>query len=100
MNYVEYLSLFGINAKEIPCIVGNGAPTTGVPGGIGSLYMDRDNKNLYICTSVENNKYTWEPHGNIDDSQVGQNTWSSKKIMEEMSKLTNQSGIIQATLEH
>lgn len=53
MNYVKSLNLFGVEAKEIPCITGNGAPTTATEGAVGCLYMDIDSehKDIYKCIS-------------------------------------------------
>lgn len=60
MNYVKYLNLFGVDAKEIPCIDGQGAPTTETIGARGCLYLDTDTGNIYKCVSAENGTYVWE----------------------------------------
>lgn len=60
MNYVEYLELFGVSTKEIPCTKGKGAPTASTEGAVGLLYMDTDNGSLYKCTAALNGVYTWE----------------------------------------
>ena len=61
MNYVESLNLFGVEAKEIPCILGSGAPTTATKGAVGCFYMDTSSqtKDVYKCTYVRNGVYTW-----------------------------------------
>lgn len=59
MNYVESFNLFGIEAKEIPCIKGSGEPTTETVGAVGLLYMDTDTGDLYKCTAVNEGVYTW-----------------------------------------
>lgn len=59
MNYVEHLNIFGVEAKEIPCIKGNGEPTIATIGAVGCLYMDTLNGEIYKCTAVENGIYTW-----------------------------------------
>lgn len=59
MNYVESFNLYGIDAKEIPCIKGSGAPTN-VTAPVGCLYMNTGNGNLYKCTAVSNGVCAWE----------------------------------------
>lgn len=61
MNYVEHLNLFGVEAKEVPCIKGIGAPTSSTEGAVGCLYMDTDTGDLYKCTAVADGVYTWVP---------------------------------------
>ena len=56
MNYVEHLNLFGVEAKEIPCIKGKGAPTEATEGEVGCLYMNTNNGDLYKCVAAN----TWE----------------------------------------
>lgn len=46
--------------KQIPCIKGNGAPTTETVGAVGCFYMDTDNGAVYKCTSVESGVYEWK----------------------------------------
>lgn len=60
LHYVDYLDLFGIPAKEIPCIKGSGAPTESTVGAVGLLYMDTDNGDMYKCTAVGNGAYVWK----------------------------------------
>lgn len=52
MNYVKHLNLFGVEAKQIPCITGNGAPTTATEGAVGCLYMDTQTGEMYKCTEI------------------------------------------------
>jgi len=59
MNFVEQLNLFGVIAKEIPCIKGSGAPTTTTEGAVGCLYMDTDTGAVYKCVS----EGVWEKFG-------------------------------------
>ena len=58
MNYVESFNLFGIEAKEVPCIKGSGAPTTATVAAVGCLYMNTDNGDMYKCISNEDG-YVW-----------------------------------------
>lgn len=68
MNYVKHLNIFGVEAKEIPCINGTGAPTDTTEGSVGCLYMDVDTGEIYKCIAVENNIRTWvSAEGNIGD---------------------------------
>ena len=64
MNYVESLNLFGVEAKEIPCVRGSGAPTGSTDGAVGLLYMNTDTGDIYKCTAENNGAYTWSPVGN------------------------------------
>ena len=59
MNYVKSFDFFGVNAKEIPCITGTGAPTTSTAGAVGCFYMDTANGDVYKCTAVSGGVYTW-----------------------------------------
>ena len=59
MNYVKSFNLFGIEAKEIPCITGNGVPTTATEGEVGCLYMNIYTGDVYKCTAATNGVYTW-----------------------------------------
>lgn len=63
MNFVESLNLFGIPAKEIPCLTGKGAPTTSTAAAVGCLYMDEDTGELYKCTQQFDGVFTWETVG-------------------------------------
>ena len=98
MNYVESFNLFGVEAKEIPCIKGDGAPTKSTIGAVGIIYMNTTNGETYKCIDVYGDTYIWKKDACIDDDNVGLNTWSSQKIYDEISKIA-QSGIIQATVE-
>lgn len=59
MNYVKHLNLFGVDAKQIPCITGEGAPTTATEGAVGCLYMDTQTGEVYKCTAENGGAYTW-----------------------------------------
>lgn len=59
MNYVKHLNLFGVDAKEIPCIVREGTPTEETEGDVGCLYMDNDTGDIYKCVSADHGLYTW-----------------------------------------
>lgn len=60
MNYVKSLNVIGVEAKEIPCILDTGAPTTTTEGAVGLLYMDENTGDLYKCTAAQVGVYTWE----------------------------------------
>lgn len=47
MNYVESFNLLGIDAKQIPCIKGEGAPTASTEGVVGCFYMDTLTGDVY-----------------------------------------------------
>ena len=68
MNYVESLKIFGVHAKEIPCVTAEGAPTENTEGRPGVLYMDTVTGILYKCREADfvNEVFTWEK---LNDSQ-------------------------------
>ena len=59
MNFVKNLNMFGVEAKEIPCLTGIGAPTNATEGAVGSFYMDTTNGDVYKCTTVVGLVRTW-----------------------------------------
>ena len=61
MKFVKYLDIIDNAFKEIPCIPGEGAPTTATEGAVGCLYMDTTSatKDIYKCVSVDSNGYYW-----------------------------------------
>ena len=61
MNFVEILDMFYQDVRQIPCLLGKGAPTSYTVGAVGCLYMDTNKGDLYKCTSAKNGVYTWEP---------------------------------------
>lgn len=63
MNYVDSLNMFGVEAKEIPSIKGNGAPTAATAAAVGCFYMDIDTGKVYKCTAAADGVYTWEEFG-------------------------------------
>lgn len=60
MNYVKSLDMFGVPAKEIPCILGKGLPSD-TTGAVGALYMDEDSGSVYKCTAVTDGVFVWVP---------------------------------------
>lgn len=65
MDFVKSLSMFHVDAKEIPCVTEKGAPTEKTQGAPGVLYMDTDTGDLYKCRAADavNGVYTWEKIG-------------------------------------
>lgn len=59
MNYVESFNFLDMEAKQIPCIKGNGAPTETTEGAVGCFYMDIKTGELYKCTFCADNVFTW-----------------------------------------
>ena len=51
MDYVKSLNILGTAAKEIPCIVGKGAPDDAA-NAVGLLYMDEDTGEVYKRTAA------------------------------------------------
>lgn len=60
MNFVEDLRLLHVDAKQIPCLTGKGAPTVKTEGAAGVLYMDVDTGALYKCRGGGKGQYRWE----------------------------------------
>ena len=61
MKFVKSLNMFHVDAKEIPCLTGKGAPAEKTEGAVGVLYMNTDDESLYKCTDVADGVYTWKP---------------------------------------
>lgn len=61
MNFVKNFNFYGTNAKEIPCIEGNGAPNTTTEGAVGCFYMNKINGEVYLCVGAQDGVYTWTP---------------------------------------
>jgi len=60
MNFMPYLNVFGIDSMQVACITGAGEPTASTEGDVGCFYMDTNTGDVYRCTKVENDIYTWE----------------------------------------
>lgn len=59
MNYVENFNFYGVEAMQIPCIKGSGAPTAATPGAVGCLYMDTTTAFVYKCVDARSTSRTW-----------------------------------------
>ena len=59
MNFVTHLDFLGVQAKEIPCIKGKGAPSPTTEATVGCLYMDESTGLMYKCTEASNGKSVW-----------------------------------------
>lgn len=81
MNYVDHFNLFGIDAKQIPCDTGEGAPTTATVGAVGCFYMDTLTGDVYKCVSAADGVYGWESTqtGSAHNTQKVENTSIGKK---------------------
>lgn len=71
MNYVKNLKFFGIDAKEIPCLTGAGAPTLETEGAVGMFYMDEGTGAVYKRTANG-----WEPLTEEDVMALSGGTFS------------------------
>lgn len=60
MNYVKSFNFFGVDAKEIPCITGEGIPTVATEGDIGCFYMDSLTGDVYKCVSKTDGACVWK----------------------------------------
>ena len=70
MNYVKSSNMFGVDTKEIPCITGEGVPTTETEGAVGCLYMNTLTGEIYKCTAIADGAYTWVSNANDDKNGV------------------------------
>ena len=82
MLFLKDLNAFHIDGKEIPCITAAGMPDHRCSGAPGSLYMDSNTGNLYICTGADTlqERYSWRIVGSVDDAMV------EKTVSEYLSK--------------
>ena len=48
-NYVKGFDLFGVKARQIPCLTAKGEPTASLALKIGLLYINEDNGDMYKC---------------------------------------------------
>ena len=60
MRFEKDLGFLHVDAKEIPCLTGKGAPTVQTEGAPGVLYMDTDTGVLYKCRGGTAGEYCWE----------------------------------------
>ena len=83
MNYVKHLNFNGTEAKEIPCIRGNGAPSDATEGAIGCLYIDIDTGEIYKCIGVSSGAYVWmaldEFAQKLAEDTLQKTGWSANK---------------------
>ena len=59
MQFVDSFNLLGVEAMQLPCIKGEGAPTSATTGAVGLLYMNTKTGDLYKFISVTGSVYTW-----------------------------------------
>lgn len=64
MNFVNDFNFYGVEAQQIPCITGEGAPTKTTEGAVGCLYMDTVSGHIYKCVSFDGGMYVWENTSN------------------------------------
>lgn len=48
-NYVKGFDLFGVKARQIPCLTAKGEPSNELALKIGLLYINEDNGDMYKC---------------------------------------------------
>lgn len=77
MMFVDSLGMFHVDAKEIPCVTGKGAPTVRTEGAPGVLYMDVVSGGLYKCRSADcmRGEYLWEQIGGASMEQIESAVW-------------------------
>ena len=70
MNYVKGFDLFGVKARQIPCITDHGKPTKSIAIRIGLLYINEDNGDMYKCIKGEEG-LVWEMIGTAQPNGDG-----------------------------
>jgi len=65
MNYVKSFDLFGVEAKQIPCIEFNSRPTDKTIGAVGMLGIDTTHMSVYKCVNAKDGVYNWERIDNV-----------------------------------
>ncbi len=70
MDYMESLDVFGLQARQRPCLKGNGEPTTSTKGTVGELYMDTTTGLIYKCIGESKGVYTWQTVGMSEEEKA------------------------------
>ncbi len=60
MDYMGSFDVLGLKARQRPCLIGNGEPTTSTKGTVGELYMDTDTGLIYKCIGESEGEYAWQ----------------------------------------
>lgn len=68
ISYVDGFDLFGIKARQIPCLSGKGEPNADIAAAIGLLYIDEDTGDMYKSIKGNENSLIWTRIAN-DSSQ-------------------------------
>lgn len=75
-NYVKGFDLFGVKARQIPCLTAKGEPSNELALKIGLLYINEDNGDMYKCVKGNGEEsLVWVLVNNKDTStDSGQST--------------------------
>lgn len=68
VSYVKGLNIFGVKARQIPCLTGNGEPSIDLALKVGLLYINEDNGDMYKCVKGDNEELVWKLVN--DNSQI------------------------------
>ena len=71
-NYVKGFNLFGVKARQIPCLTGKGEPIESIALKIGLLYINEDNGDMYKCVNGNGEDLVWALVNN-ESNDSGQN---------------------------
>ena len=67
-NYVKGFDLFGVKARQIPCLTAKGEPSNELALKIGLLYINEDNGDMYKCVKGNGEEgLVWEK---IDNKSI------------------------------
>lgn len=104
MDYVKSQNILGVEARQLPCFPGKGAPTSKTEGAVGELYLDTDTGNVYKCIAVSGSTYTWEIFngggGGGGTSVTIDKTLSITGAAADAKVVGDQLGNIEAALDH
>lgn len=87
MNYVGKFNFFGVEARQRPCLIGNGEPTAETVGTIGEFYMDEETHIVYKCVSVTDGVCTWEAFDSGNGGNVDLSDYYNKNEVDELTKM-------------
>ena len=99
MDFIESFDLFGIEAKQIPSITGEGAPAVTTEGAVGCLYMDTLSGDMYKCIAVNEEEFIWDMVGVNSQGSAESDTRVSQYELIETIELTEDTTSIERSQE-
>ena len=78
-NYVKGFDLFGVKARQIPCLTAKGEPSNELALKIGLLYINEDNGDMYKCIKKNGEEGLVWVLVNNENTNSGQNIALTEK---------------------